>query len=167
MRRSPNVLVTGVPCSGKTSTCEQVAENCGARHVNVGALVKDFSLHDGRDDRFDAFILDEDKLLDHMEEFMGSMDGGNLVDFHSADLFPERWFDYVVVLRVDNGVLYARLEGRGYDTVKIQENIEAEIMQVVVDEVRDAYREEIILELNSDSIEDMDDNVAKISELFV
>jgi hypothetical protein len=25
--------------------------------------------------------------------------GGNVVDFHSCDFFPERWFDLVVILR--------------------------------------------------------------------
>lgn len=47
-----------------------------------------------------------DELEDVMEE------GGVIVDYHGADLFPERWFDLVLVLRSDNSVLYGRLEGR-------------------------------------------------------
>lgn len=39
-------------------------------------------------------------------------DGYCIVDFHSCDLFPERWFDLVVVLRTDNSILYQRLESR-------------------------------------------------------
>ena len=27
--------------------------------------------------------------------------GGRVVEYHAADLFPERWFDLVLVLRVD------------------------------------------------------------------
>ena len=38
--------------------------------------------------------------------------GGVMVDFHGADLFPERWFDLVVVLRADNSVLHSRLMAR-------------------------------------------------------
>ena len=38
--------------------------------------------------------------------------GGVIVDFHSCDFFPERWFDLVVVLRTDNTILYPRLEKR-------------------------------------------------------
>lgn len=38
--------------------------------------------------------------------------GGNIVDYHSCDFFPERWFDLVVVLQTDNTVLYERLEKR-------------------------------------------------------
>ena len=38
--------------------------------------------------------------------------GGIIVDYHGADLFPERWFELVIVLRSDNTVLYQRLESR-------------------------------------------------------
>ena len=38
--------------------------------------------------------------------------GGNIVDFHSCDFFPERWFDLVIVLQTDNTILYDRLEKR-------------------------------------------------------
>ena len=47
--------------------------------------------------------------------------GGVVVDYHGADLFPERWFDLVVVLRTDNDVLYPRLEGRQYAPQQITE----------------------------------------------
>ena len=50
------------------------------------------------------------QLLDDMEVMLA--DGGNIVDFHSSELFPERWFDVVLVLRTDNKVLYDRLVKR-------------------------------------------------------
>ena len=64
-------------------------------------------LHSGRDAEFDSWILDEDKLCDELEDTMAA--GGNVVDFHSCDFFPERWFDLVLVLRTDNTVLFDRL----------------------------------------------------------
>jgi len=53
--------------------------------------------------------------------------GGNIVDHHSCDFFPERWFDLVVVLQCDNTVLWNRLEKRGYSKSKIQENVQCEV----------------------------------------
>lgn len=38
--------------------------------------------------------------------------GGHIVDFHSCELFPERWFDLIVVLNTNNTTLYDRLEKR-------------------------------------------------------
>ena len=38
--------------------------------------------------------------------------GGNVVEYHSSDFFPERWFDIVFVLRTDNTLLHSRLTER-------------------------------------------------------
>ena len=62
---------------------------------------------------FDSHILDEDKLLDAMEDKMG--EGGQIVDYHSNDFFPQRFFDLVIVLRCDNSILHPRLVNRGYN----------------------------------------------------
>ena len=35
--------------------------------------------------------------------------GGNIVDYHGCDFFPQRWFDRVVVLQTDNSALHDRL----------------------------------------------------------
>jgi adenylate kinase len=92
--------------------------------------------------------------------------GGNIVDFHTCDFFPERWFQLVIVLRTDNEVLYRRLEKRGYAEKKIRENVEAEIMQVVLDESRASYDEEIVKEVKSDSVAELEANVANVAAWF-
>lgn len=51
---------------------------------------------------------------------------------------------------------------RSYPLKKIQENNEAEILQTVLDEARESYAEEIIVELKSDTVEEMESNVARI-----
>jgi adenylate kinase len=38
--------------------------------------------------------------------------GGNVVDFHGSEMFPERWFDLVIVLRTDISILFDRLKKR-------------------------------------------------------
>ncbi len=51
---------------------------------------------------------------------------------------------------------------RGYPLKKIQENNEAEIMNVVLEEARDAYAEEMVVALQSECTEDLDSNVSRI-----
>lgn len=92
------------------------------------------------------------------------LDGGCIVDWHACDLFPQSWVDLVVVIRCDSTLLYDRLVGRGYEGKKLEENLDAEIMQVLLDEAKDAFDEEIVIELKSDSLEDIDENVARIIE---
>lgn len=38
--------------------------------------------------------------------------GGNIVDYHGCEFFPERWFDAVFVIRTNNTALYDRLTAR-------------------------------------------------------
>lgn len=65
--------------------------------------------------------------------------GGHIVDYHGSDFFPERWFDFVFVLRCNNTLLYDRLSTRGYSAKKIEGNIECEIFGSLVEEAKDSY----------------------------
>lgn len=159
-RKLPNILITGTPGTGKTTTCELVAQATGFRHINVGDWVKEKELHQGWDEEFQSYIIDEDKVCDALEDVMD--EGGNIVDHHSCDYYPERWFDLVVVLQTDNGTLYERLQKRGYNQKKISENVQCEIMMVILEEARDSYKEEIVVPLVSNTVEDMERNVEQI-----
>jgi adenylate kinase len=149
---------------GKTATASLIAETLGLRHVNVGELIEQHTCYDGYDDILDTHILDEEKLLDLMEGISQECadDGiGIVADYHSCELFPERWFDLILVLRAKTDVLFDRLTERGYGGKKRSENLEAEIMQVVLDEAREAYDEEIVHEVPSNTVEEMESNVER------
>uniref|UniRef100_A0A061SDX7 Adenylate kinase isoenzyme 6 homolog n=1 Tax=Tetraselmis sp. GSL018 TaxID=582737 RepID=A0A061SDX7_9CHLO len=136
--RIPNILVTGTPGTGKTTLAAEVAQATGWKHINVGEWVKNYELHQGWDDDFDCWTIDEDKVCDALEELM--VEGGCIVDHHTCDFFPERWFSLVVVLTAETSVLYDRLTKRGYSEKKLKENMECEIMMVVQEEATDSYR---------------------------
>ena len=61
-RNLPNILVTGTPGTGKTTTSEMIANATGLEQINVGDLVKSKQLHEGYLAEFDTHILDEDKV---------------------------------------------------------------------------------------------------------
>lgn len=88
--------------------------------------------------------------------------GGNIIDWHACDLFPRSWIDLVVVVRADSTLLYDRLKARGYNSKKLDENMDAEIMQVLLDEARDAFDEQIVVELRSDSADEVEQNCERI-----
>ena len=51
---------------------------------------------------------------------------------------------------------------RAYSVEKIQENNTAEIMQTVLEDARSSYAEEIVVELSSESADEVEANVARI-----
>ncbi|ORZ22307.1 AAA domain-domain-containing protein [Absidia repens] len=159
-QKLPNILVTGTPGTGKTTTSEMIAQVTGLTHINVGDLIKSKQFYEGYLEEYDTHILDEDKLLDDLEDVM--QEGGKVVDYHTCELFPERWFDLVLVLRAQTHTLFDRMEKRGYNQKKRDENMECEIMQVVLDEAKESYAPEIVVELQSDTVDDMESNVDRV-----
>jgi len=161
-RTSPVIVITGTPGTGKTTHAELLAAQAPVplRHINVSEFVKEEGLHEGFDEEWQTYTVDEDKLLDELEPLASA--GGLILDWHTCDAFPERWVDLVVVLKCNHTLLWERLEARGYPLKKIQENNEAEIMQVVAEEARESYAAEIVVELTSESTEDLEANVTRI-----
>jgi hypothetical protein len=54
--------VTGTPGTGKTSLCHQLAASLPLQHINIGDLVKEKELHDGWDEEYQSWNLNEDKV---------------------------------------------------------------------------------------------------------
>lgn len=137
------------------------------KHLNVGEIIKEHKCYEGRDEELDTNILDEDKLLDLMEPMVdeaGEEGIGCVVDFHVCEIFPERWFDLVLVLRSETEVLYDRLTSRGYSERKRSENMDSEIMQVILESARESYDISIVHEVPSNTLEDIESSVDRVKQ---
>lgn len=51
-----------------------------------------------------------------------------------------------------------------YSEKKIEENIDSEIMQVILEEAQESYDPEIVIELQSDDVDQMESNVERITQ---
>ncbi|KAG1755137.1 P-loop containing nucleoside triphosphate hydrolase protein [Suillus paluster] len=108
----PVIIITGTPGTGKSTHAQLLkdASPITLKHINVGQLVKDNALHHGFDEQWQSYTVDEDKLLDELEPLASA--GGIILDWHTCEIFPERWADLVVVLRCNHTILWERLEKR-------------------------------------------------------
>ena len=164
LRTDPNIIITGTPGVGKTTHCRELAEKAGLHHLDINEVVKKHNIGETSDDPDDPNlkIVDEDRLLDCVENELE--EGGQVIDWHACDLFPPSMIDLVCVVRCDNQILYDRLKERGYDEKKLQENLDCEIMEVLLQEARDAYDEQMVVELRSESTSDIDSNVERLEQ---
>jgi len=51
---------------------------------------------------------------------------------------------------------------RNYPEAKLQENLDSEIMEVLLEEARESYDAEIIVELRSDTTDEMESNIERV-----
>lgn len=175
-RQLPNIVITGTPGVGKTTTAEQLASlststSTPLKHISVNSVAKKNNLYSAYDERLQTHVLDEDKVLDELEKLIddGNDQGGWILDHHICDIFPERWVDLVVVLRCsDTSEFFERMDKRGYVEEKKSENIDAEIFGVIAEEAKEAYPDLVtgggVVELESVETEQVDENCERILE---
>ena len=178
MRQYPNIIITGTPGVGKTTTATSLISLASSstpsiplRHLSINDLVKSRACHEGYDSELQTHIVNEDKLMDEVEKEIadGEGEGGWVIDWHSTEGFAVRWVDLVVVLRCeDTKVLFDRLQGRNYPEAKVQENMDAEIFGVVSEEAEEGWGEEgQVVELKSEEAEQVEENAERILEWVV
>jgi adenylate kinase len=124
------VALTGTPGVGKTAAADRLRLR-GVPNVNLGRLAQDYDLVDGFDDARMAAIVDPAKigpLLRSLHQ-KGTL---LLLDGHWAHDVPG--VEAAVVLRLRPRELQARLERRGWPPSKVRENLEAEAMDLILQE---------------------------------
>ncbi|CAH2241079.1 adenylate kinase isoenzyme 6 homolog [Pararge aegeria] len=159
-RNLPNILITGTPGVGKSTISKLLSERIKYPWREVSKLAEEYSCLDEYDPEYQCPFLNEDKLLDIMEGMMAK--GGNIVDYHGCEFFPERWFDGVFVIRANNTTLYDRLSARGYTGKKLEDNIQCEIFETLLEEAQSSYKPEIVQELQNNTEEQLHSNVEGI-----
>lgn len=134
------------------------------------------------DDEFDCPVLDEEKvspthsinkqyykyaniqLMDHLEPLMAK--GGNIVEYHGCDFFPERWFQAVFVVTCPNTTLYDRLKERNYNEKKLTSNVECEIFGTILEEAYDSYKADKVFKLSGETKADADKSLKTVKSWY-
>lgn len=166
-RSRPNFLVTGTPGVGKTTFSGELAQRLGLIHIPVSQLIAEKHLWEERDDERDCTIYSESLLDEEIERIIAeNPDGGIIFDFHCSDIVTNDQVDFILVLRCESDILWKRLKARGYSDEKTRENVECEIFRTILDEVIEDYPEDKIREINSDTVESAEEELAKIVALF-
>lgn len=134
------LVVTGTPGTGKTFVAKKLAKQHNYSYIDVKQLIKNFKLSDKFDKKRQSWIVDIKKLNKLLISVIGaaklSKAKGVIIDSHLAHYLPAKYVDLCIVTRCDTKKLYARLKKRKYSKAKIDENMEAEIMQVILEEAR-------------------------------
>ena len=114
--------ITGTPGTGKTTA----AHHLNHEFIDLGDYARKKGLGEpGKEFKVDVEALNESLPEDCWVE-------GHLA--HKIDL------DHCIVLRTDPKILRERLEKRGYPEKKIEENVEAEAMDLILSEASKRHK---------------------------
>ncbi|MCW3996939.1 MAG: adenylate kinase family protein [Candidatus Bathyarchaeota archaeon] len=139
------ILVTGTPCIGKTTTAKALAEKLNAHYINLTEFAKTYNLILGEDKQRKSTIIDEQKMRQKLTQTINSINNQNIViDGHyAAAIVPTRSVTHVFVLRRNPQELKAFMEKSGYSQNKLQENLQAEILDVCLTEAIEAHASKV------------------------
>lgn len=116
------IALTGTPGTGKTTVSAEVPYDV----IDLTGFVKKRSIGEKGEKEFEA---DTEAMVKALEKEVGERD--TVIEGYLAHHFPA---DYCVVLRCEPSELEKRLESRDYSTEKVQENVEAEALDVILQE---------------------------------
>jgi adenylate kinase len=126
------ILITGTPCTGKTTTAKQLTAKLDALYINLTDYAKTYQLTQGEDKERKTIIIDEEKMRTKLAQTINSTDKTNIViDGHyAAAVTPAELATKVFVLRRNPKELKQFMEKCGFEGIKLWENLSAEILDV-------------------------------------
>ena len=126
------IVISGTPGTGKTSISKEISNIINAKVISLNELAISENLTREYDELRDTYIINEAKikkrLKNSIKKFKKESVNYLIIESHLADITPNKFIDYAVILRCAPDELYNRLELRGYKKEKIIENVQSEIL---------------------------------------
>ena len=153
------ISISGTPGTGKTSVSNKLGRLLGCRVIHLTDLAVEKNLFCGYDEGRKSKVVDLDKIKDAVFDIE---ENNLIIESHFSHEIPA---DVSIILRVHPRELRKRLENRKWRKKKVEENIEAEIMQICVEEARDVNRRVIIIDTTGKNPSETAAKIAKTLKL--
>ncbi len=143
------IVVSGCVGTGKTTLAKKLAKEKDLDYVDVNNLIKKYDLSSGYDKERKCKIVDVEKLVKKLIEIIQKNKKGLVIDSHLGHYLDPKYVDKCYITKCDIKELRQRLKKRKYSKDKIEENIEAEIMDVCYNEALEkGHKVEIVYTSN-------------------
>jgi adenylate kinase len=155
------IIITGTPGTGKTTVSKIISNKLESSLIAVNDLIEEKHIYNGYDAEKGYKLVDIDALSKEISvKLSGSNDEYMIVEGHLAHEFnDDEHVDIVIVLRARPDILRKRLNKRNWSHSKVQENIEAEALDICTFESVELHREKVheldTSDLDADEVADI------------
>ncbi len=132
------VALTGTPGTGKSGISAELKKR-GYEVLEMAALIDSLHVHTSFNPEYGSREVDTDELRTKVDGHLSSMKPAML--FLSGHLSHFATCSTAVVLRCEPHTLRERLRRRGWNEVKILENVRAEILDVILVEASERIKD--------------------------
>jgi len=136
---------TGTPGTGKTELCKELAKQLKVKYVDVNKIIDKYKLAESYDAARETMVVDERKLAKALVALIRK-GTSMIIDSHMAHEIPAKHVDWCIVTKCDPCVLRKRLERKGYPKEKVQENLDAEILDICRSEAEQKGHKTIVVD---------------------
>ena len=144
------ILITGTPCTGKTTIAQQLTATLDSFYINLTELAKTHGLTVGKDKTRETLVVNEEEMQHEISKAIDTAKKATVVvDGHyAAAVVSKRYVTHVFVLRRNPVELRGFMEQRGFSDAKKWENLASEILDVCLVEALQEQGEEKVCELD-------------------
>lgn len=145
------IIITGTPCTGKTTLAKKLAEKLKYKLIDVNRIIKKYKLYEIYDKERDTLVVDIKKLNNVLIKEINkhknkkTRRNGMLIDSHLSHYLPKKYADLCIVTKCSLKELEKRLKKRRYNTKKIRENLDCEIFDVCLTEAEEQGHKVVIV----------------------
>ena len=162
------IAFTGTPGTGKSTLSKEFCKLYNGNYINILDIIKENKLYDTFDKKDDTLDVDINKFINFMIDFIVKKQNLNIecsefdylvIDSHLSHFIPNEYIDFVIVCVCDLKILNARLIERNYSKQKIKDNLDSEIFDTIVEEVKEIGHKFTVLNTSKNYIKNSIDQI--------
>ena len=140
------IALTGTPGTGKTTVSHLLAAQ-GITTYSLNELALSHHFVQGMDVKRGSNVLDMEKINAYIKKECGGKTEPIILEGHASHwLLQVQW---VIILRCHPKTLRQRLKTKSWNEEKIQENVEAEILDIILCETTEIHHSHHLLEIDT------------------